>query len=328
MAWHRISILDVGHGNCAVLLSEELICIFDAGSGSVLNEFLETNDVREIEALLISHADADHIAGAIGLLANTDRIVKRVLLNPDATKGELFQDFRVALEDARRKRGTRVTPQLTTDVTGELDRGSIRLEVLAPTPEVALGGAGGRDLAERRLKSNSVSAVIRLVHAEEPVLLLTGDLDRTGLENLLKEGEELRSRVLVFPHHGGASGNDPGEFAALLCENVRPDMVIFSIGRERFQNPNPVVVESIRKTLPGVRILCTQLSKNCARVIPAGDPTHLGPSPAAGKLGKTCCAGTIDIELEGGVHTPKEDQHKAFIAAHAPTALCSDPASS
>lgn len=72
MASPKLSILDVGHGNCAVLLSDELVCVFDAGSRSILNEYLEANGVREIEALLISHADADHIAGAIGLLANAD----------------------------------------------------------------------------------------------------------------------------------------------------------------------------------------------------------------------------------------------------------------
>ena len=169
--------------------------------------------------------------------------------------------------------------------------------------------------------------MIRLVHAEEPVLLLTGDLDRIGLDNLLRESKEPRAKVLVFPHHGGGSGSDPGEFATVLCESVHPDIVVFSIGRGRFGNPNPLVVQAVLKTLPNVRILCTQLSKNCAAAITAQNPTHLRSNPAAGKLGKTCCAGTIDIEVDGS-QTPKEDQHKAFITAHAPTALCAGPASS
>ncbi|MEH2133460.1 MAG: hypothetical protein V7K86_23110 [Nostoc sp.] len=44
---------------------------------------------------------------------------------------------------------------MTTTKTGSLNIGSVNIEILAPTPELNLGGAGGTDLQGRRLTSNS-----------------------------------------------------------------------------------------------------------------------------------------------------------------------------
>src|SRR5260221_689251 len=102
MASPKLAVLDVGHGNCAVLRDRGGSIVFDAGIGSTLEEYLATNGITEIVALLISHADADHLGGAIGLLLSTACSIKTVYLNPDASKGtEMFRNFRIALEDAR-----------------------------------------------------------------------------------------------------------------------------------------------------------------------------------------------------------------------------------
>ena len=45
-------------------------------------------------------------------------------------------------------------------------------------------------------------------------VLLTGDLDGIGLENLLEETGDIKSRVLVFPHHGGVPAGFVGEACA------------------------------------------------------------------------------------------------------------------
>ena len=52
----KLTILDVGHGNSAVLHDSHAIFIFDAGPGSTLNEYLRESGIDEIDALLISHS--------------------------------------------------------------------------------------------------------------------------------------------------------------------------------------------------------------------------------------------------------------------------------
>lgn len=78
------------------------------------------------------------------------------IINPDAIKkSAIWLDLRIALKDARQRFGTKVSSELTTTKTGSLNIGSVNIEILAPTPELNLGGAGGTDLQGRRLTSNS-----------------------------------------------------------------------------------------------------------------------------------------------------------------------------
>ena len=54
-----VSILDVGHGNCAVLIDDKVVVI-DAGPGTTLLDFLEKEGIKEVGVVLISHADEEN----------------------------------------------------------------------------------------------------------------------------------------------------------------------------------------------------------------------------------------------------------------------------
>jgi hypothetical protein len=96
--------------------------------------------------------------------------------------------LRLALRDARQRSGTRIFVGLTTELTNrKLNVGQVKVEILAPTPELAMSGAGGSRFARTRLNSNSTSAVIGLVHDSHRVAILAGDIDQVGLNNLLEE---------------------------------------------------------------------------------------------------------------------------------------------
>lgn len=321
-----LTVLDVGHGNCAVLHDERGTVIVDAGQGDTLLEFLEHRGITEIDAILVSHADADHIGGVLALLSQRDIAVRSVFLNTETLRRTaLWQAFRVALADARTRQTTSVRIELTTESTAQLDRGDVRLEILAPTPEVAASGASGQDLSGRSLTANAMSAVVRVVCNELPEVLLPGDLDVIGLENLLAEHPEPRARVLVFPHHGGRAGRgDTFAFAWRLCRAVQPDVVVFSIGRGKHGTPQPEVIQGVRAGAPAAHIACTQLSERCAAVLPAHPPGHVGDRPARGRAANACCVGTLEVLLGSTdtVCTPALIAHRAFVEREAQSALC------
>ena len=191
-----------------------------------------------------------------------------------------------------------------------------------------MSGPGGRDVSGRRLNANSMSAVVQISYRTVSRVLLTGDLDSTGLENLLEHYPGPNSEVLIFPHHGGLPGAaDPVWFAKKICEAVRPEMIIFSIGRGLYQTPRPEIIAGIRSTLPEVYIACTQLSRNCAVTVPTTNPTHLGQLVARGSHRKACCAGSIQLVFsDDGVHSvPSREDHQGFVTSNAPSALCRRP---
>ena len=322
-----LTILDVGHGQSVVLQDARGIVIFDAGSGSTLLEFLHDSAITEIDAVIISHADADHLSGLLSLLTAATVQVRQVFLNSDATKdSDIWEDLRYAISDATTRGSTNVTVGVTTTTSAqEFIRGDLEIEILYPAPALAMAGPGGSDLKGRKLTSNSMSIVARVSYRSIPRLLLTGDLDTVGLENLLESLPSPRSDVLVFPHHGGRpSRADPAKFASTLGQAVQPNVIVFSIGRGKYQTPRPEIVAGIRHVLPEANIACTQLSTHCSVSAPSTAPTHLASIAARGRVSRSCCAGSIRMILRPNTiqYFPPLQDHRSFITANTTSPLC------
>ena len=317
----EVCLLDVGHGNGALLVSGGDAVVVDAPQNATMLEALAHFGISRLSGVIASHSDSDHIGGLINLMSSTSIAVDVVYVNPDADKTSAsWLDFRFALRDARQRSGTKHSA-ITTDVDS-LQLGSLSVEVVAPTPELFLASPGGTDLEGRRVRTNTMSVVLRVREEESVIAVLPGDLDATGLENLLAEGHDLRARTLVFPHHGGrpASGSAE-EFAKKLCQAVEPDVIYFSIGRGRHSTPRPEIVAAILEDRPNAHIACSQLSTWCASLNPTAERDHLEALPARGKYGNTCCAGSLSV-FDGAALSAVLSRHAKFVDLHAPTALC------
>lgn len=153
-----VAILDVGHGNAAVLFNTRGVVVVDGGRNGVLIDFLRQVKVKTVHALLISHADADHILNASDVLLDADINVEAVYYNSDASQtSRAWQAFRKAVKEARRHKNTHVEVQLTTSSTAKLRYGVVQVEVLYPNPETAGSGPGGSDEEGQPITSNSIA---------------------------------------------------------------------------------------------------------------------------------------------------------------------------
>jgi beta-lactamase superfamily II metal-dependent hydrolase len=318
-----LTVLDVGHGNCAVLEEVGRTVVFDAGPKSGLLEFLTQLQIRKIDLVLISHADEDHISGLIAVLATNAFDIKMVRLNTDSLKGsDIWNDLAFELDLLSRKGTLDYLPALTRADNGKFDSAEVKVEILGPTTYLATKGPGSKDHYDRKITTNSISAVIRLLYKGKPVALLPGDMDQIGFDELRRIDSVLNAPVLVFPHHGGKAGRNLDKFSAELFAQVRPQLVIFSIGRGKHGTPIPEVVAEARK-IADIKIACTQLSEHCSLAVPANDQTHLSSVFASGRDSRHCCAGSITIPFEAGKTVlPIWQQHQDFITTSASTALC------
>src|SRR4051794_5901246 len=92
-------LLDVGHGNSAVLIDTEGVSVIDCAPGATLLETLVQLGISQVRNLLISHADSDHLGGAAGLLLSNDVTVQNVYINPDSRRASrTWAGFLIALE--------------------------------------------------------------------------------------------------------------------------------------------------------------------------------------------------------------------------------------
>lgn len=317
----KVIILDVGHGNCAVVQDGTRCLVLDAGPGTALLEFMRESEINAVEEILISHADSDHLKGVLTLLDQDVIAVRRVRLNSDAAKDTVQWEAMLRSLDDRKRRGT-------IDFSVELTEGcriplaDSLVEVLAPSGYLAAKGPGSRDSMGRRIKTNTVSAVVRVRMPDQSVLF-TADLDEVGLELLMETGQDLGADLLVFPHHGGnvSSSSTPERnrrFAERLLSAVNPKVVVFSLSRVRYSNPRREIIEAVIDS-PDRKVMCTQMSQNCLDVAP-NDDGHLANVFADGRRSGHCCAGSIVIA--GPTLHPSVSSHTSFVSAMAPYALC------
>ncbi len=322
-----LHILEVGHGNCSVLVDTDGVVVIDGGPDDHLRKYLRRQRIKVVDTVLISHADADHLAGLIGVLMEQEISVGRVYLNSDSIKRtRVWEDFRHALAIARQRYELEVHVQLTTTLSNTIKHGVLDLEILAPSPELAAAGPGGLDMEGRRLSANTMSAVIRITRAGEPLALLAGDIDAVGLANLEGDHAIARAPVLVFPHHGGLPGShSPREFARRLCSLVEPTLVVFSIGRNNKDTPRPEIVHAVLECLEDTHIMCTQLSQHCSARMPA--LASEGRSKPGGFGSTLSCAGKVvlDLSVETPVLTPPVSQHANFVATVVAHPICQRP---
>ena len=321
-----LGILDVGHGNCAVVhVGEVGVVVIDAGPGTGLLEFLDEQGIENIRTVYISHADVDHIAALLGLLESNSVAVERVVVNSDSSKqSKVWDDLLYELDLRQRRDALEFTVGLVSGVCERLD--DVAIEVLGPSRYLAGKGAGSTDRSGRRITTNSISAVIGVTVGGRITAIIPGDLDEVGLDDLLEHADDVRAPVVVYPHHGLRPGNaDVRAFAERLLGATEPHVVVFSFGRRRYRAPYPETVRVVREVRPDARVVCTQLSEHCSRTTPASSFSHLNDTFAQGRVDGTCCGGTIVVPfdgLAGGGIRPSREEHRDFIVSCVQTPLC------
>lgn len=322
-------VLDVGHGNCAIIRDQGAVAIVDAPTRSLLLDTLHDLGIDTVHSAFISHSDRDHISGILSLLTSDKIKVEQIFVNPDAAKTtKAWRDFLAAVSVAIKKGACVVRNSLSSTEPGKVAVGKVLVDVVAPSPTLALTGVGGKTKNGRTVTANSLSAVLRISEKGTAGALLAGDLDEIGLEDAVEHGADLSASVLVFPHHGGMPGGDPAAFTSRLIQEVRPETVIFSNGRGRHDNPKHEIVAASLSA--GCWVACTQLSARC-NPLPIGDGrSDLEGLRADGRPHGASCAGSMTISLADGARRPTEAaaRHASFISARVATPMCRLAASS
>ena len=216
----------VGQGDATlVTLADDARILIDAGrdgrTAELLYGALPFFD-RRIDVLIISHADTDHIGGAVEVLEKFPTGL--ILFNgrPETEPGWLE-----ILEKAKEK-GIPVLPVSGGD---SLRYGDASLKVLWPE--------GPRNDVET-LEDNDASLVLML-EAENVRALFTGDIG-FGPENAMTGGDRVRADVLKVSHHG--SPNASGYY---FIEAVRPSVSVVSVGENRYGHPSERVLDRLSR---------------------------------------------------------------------------------
>jgi competence protein ComEC len=195
--------------------------------------------IREIDALVLTHFDADHIGGAQAVLGNIP--VKAVLFNGTVKDSPgVVTLLRTVTDKGISAYAVRAPMEWEIDET-------VKVRVLYPTVERRENG----NEIERNDEQNDKSVVL-LVSVYGRNFLLPGDLETGGERELLEREagtvggkEELRRiDVLKAGHHGSKTSTTQP-----WLDFWQPGETVISVGRNNFYgHPNEGVLERIKQS--------------------------------------------------------------------------------
>lgn len=213
-------VLDVGQGLAVHVQTEHHDLLFDTGppygahadAGSrVVLPYLQVQGVEQLDGLVLSHDDSDHVGGAGSIIAALDVVTL------------WSSDLGVLTE-----RGLSTARPCVVGERWQWD--GVTFEFLHP-------GRAWPITANKR-HDNERSCVLRIANPGGALLLL-GDVEAGGeraMLSLLGDAERI-AEVVVSAHHGSRSSS-----SAALVEATLPQAVIHSVGyRNPFGHPHPEV---------------------------------------------------------------------------------------
>ena len=176
-----IHFIDVGQGDCALVLCDDLVMLIDGGEASASSKvyaYLKAHGINHLNYIVASHAHADHIGGLSGALncASVD-VALCPVLNYDT---KTFQSFVKYLGQQN--------VSITIPHAGDtFELGSATVQILAPLIDYG--------------DPNDTYVVLKVIYGETSFLFV-GDATRTAEANILDEGYDLSATVLKVGHHG------------------------------------------------------------------------------------------------------------------------------
>ena len=229
----EINLIDVGQGDSTLIVTPKNKKILIDGGGNenydigenVLIPYLLNKKINQIDYLMISHFDTDHVGGTLKVLEKLK--VKQVIISQQKEDSSNFQKF---LEIAEKRNIKTIVVKAGDKIQIEKN---IYIDILWPTEKIKI--------EDNPLNNNSI--VAKLIY-ENTSILFTGDIEAEAEKDLVKKyGYRLKADILKAAHHGSKTSSTQ-EFV----DNVNPSVVLIGVGRNnKFGHPSDGVINRFKK---------------------------------------------------------------------------------
>ncbi len=211
----RMTVLDVGQGQCILLQADGKNYLIDCGgdsdteSADIAAETLLSQGIARLDGIIVTHFDRDHAGGVTNLLS---RVPADAVFLPDTPDEDgLATTF-----------GKEV--YVRQDMT--LQWNSNSLTIFAPVMSA----------------SSNESGLSVLFRGKDCDILVTGDMGTLGETLLLHDKDIPKLTALVAGHHGSKSSTSEN-----LLEATRPAYVFISVGENAYGHPHADVLKRLEQ---------------------------------------------------------------------------------
>lgn len=217
-----VTFLDVGQGNAVLVESDGAYMLIDGGDreySSFVVSYLKNAGVDELEYVISSHYDADHLNGVVGVLNAFS--CETVLASDYVTDTRVYESFCSVIEEK--------------DI--ELCYPSVGDVYVLGDAEVTIVCPDNYEYSD--VNDNSIG--VRIVHGDNS-FLICGDAGEKSEEAMLQSGVTLDSDVYLASHHG-SDGSSSWEF----LQAVSPEVVVFCVGADNsYGHPAERVLSDVK----------------------------------------------------------------------------------
>lgn len=233
----RVTIIDVGQGSSALVELPGGRCflidgggfsdnsIFDVGA-RIVAPLLWRKKIKTIDTIILSHPSADHLNGLLYIARHFN--VKRLWCNSDSSDINSYSEFMEII------RKNRIETVEFKDMPRKYEINGAMFKILHP-PKDYIDKIKNKKW--RNLNNNSL--VIKVSFGSKSILFPGDIMAQAERDIVATHGDELKSTVLIAPHHGSRMSSTP-----MFLEKIKPEIVIISAGwKNSFRFPDPSVLK-------------------------------------------------------------------------------------
>ncbi len=217
----KITILNVGHGDAAVIESDGHFIVIDGGKYSCVDTLLnclKKAGATKIDLIVSSHWDGDHVGGLNQVIRNYD--VDTVWYSSYFVNNELTQNVKKAIKENG-------CTALTPDKGTTYQVGDAVVQVIADGRNATTVSAG----KSQDVISNNSSLIVKVTCAGKSALF-TGDA-RSEIEDKLAKSD-VNCDILKLSHHGNYYSS-----SKKFIKNTSPEYAVASVGKNNSEGaPN------------------------------------------------------------------------------------------
>ncbi|WP_445491617.1 ComEC/Rec2 family competence protein [Niallia sp. 03133] len=203
-----VHFIDVGQGDSIYIKTangDDIIIDGGNRDGSDVVSYLEKQKVKDIEVMIATHPDADHMGGLDEVLKAFK--VKSIYAPKVSHTTQVYKDFLSAVK----KEGVKIK--------------TAKKDVSIPLKGVAAKFVGPVN-SYSKSDLNDWSAVLRLVYGKKS-FLFTGDAETKAETDMMNSKETLKADVLKVGHHGAKTST-----STAFLKAVKPTYGVISVGKK------------------------------------------------------------------------------------------------
>ncbi|MBN6205903.1 MBL fold metallo-hydrolase [Ralstonia pickettii] len=219
----RVHFIDVGQGDSILIETpEKQNILIDGGepeAGPKLISYLEENNIDEIDLLIATHPDIDHIGGLNEILKTLP--VKRILDNGQQHFTKTYATYRMLI----------LKETIPVKIAKENERISFEENV-----DIHILNAAAAE------KNNNESSIVLKVAYNEIDFLFMSDVEAKQ-EKKITDKYDVESEILKVAHHGSNSSS-----SLEFLKKAKPEAAIISYSKENdYGHPVQRVIKNLKK---------------------------------------------------------------------------------